>query len=285
MRVTPCALLLAVLACSLTVAQSGGPQFPMAVVTIFTNENGERIVVSAPSQPTSFALTEPTYLTLIRTHHYNRGRGATPGTISLRNSKGDTVGSWAAALNGTYYWTVEPRLVFPPDTYTIVDSQPATWSHNAKSGSRGFATVNGAFPAAAHKSRVQGLFRALPTAVQINKTVVPLRSLLPLFFAADDRGGYWSMSRPQVFVGETLELTYGYPRSKYSAYEVVLDPALKAAVRELPSVWDTPAQAENWKRVARWATLAPASGNIRIAAYGHLATPLLTIPVVIRPLP
>lgn len=285
MRVTPCVLLLAVFAGSLAVAQTGTPQFPMTVVTIFTNENGERILTTPPSQPTVFTLTEPTHLTLIRTHHYNRGRGATPGTIALRNSKGDTVGSWAAVLTSTYYWTVQPRLVFPADTYTIVDSQPATWSQNTRSGGRGFATVNGAFPAAADKSRVQSLFRALPTAIQVNKTVVPLRSLLPLFFAADNRGGYWSMSRPQVFVGENLELTYGYLRSKYSAYEVVLDPALKAAVRELPSVYDTPAQTENWRRIARWTTLAPASGNIRIAAYGHLATPLLTIPVVIRPLP
>jgi hypothetical protein len=35
------------------------------------------------------------------------------------------------------YWTVYLNVTLPAGTYTVIDSDPATWSHNAESSNRG----------------------------------------------------------------------------------------------------------------------------------------------------
>lgn len=40
-------------------------------------------------------------------------------------------------------WHVYTYQEIPAGTYTVVDSNPSTWSHNSGSGGRGFATVKG----------------------------------------------------------------------------------------------------------------------------------------------
>ena len=41
------------------------------------------------------------------------------------------------------YWYVEPLETIPAGEYKVVDSDPATWSHNSTSGSRGFTLIAG----------------------------------------------------------------------------------------------------------------------------------------------
>ena len=41
------------------------------------------------------------------------------------------------------YWVAEPMLEIKAGSYTVIDSDPATWSHNSGSGNAGFTLVNG----------------------------------------------------------------------------------------------------------------------------------------------
>ncbi|OPX76460.1 MAG: hypothetical protein A4E44_00656 [Methanosaeta sp. PtaB.Bin018] len=104
-------------------------------------------VYNAPTVPTIFTLESSMKITKIRTYHWNSGQGMTPGSISLRDSAGNTYGPWQAygepGMGGVpnAYWVVEPDVVLPPGTYEVVDSDPSTWSQNSETGGRGVAWV------------------------------------------------------------------------------------------------------------------------------------------------
>ncbi|NSW55765.1 MAG: hypothetical protein HPY44_07130 [Armatimonadetes bacterium] len=116
-------------------------------VTLFDNSNTVG-VQNGPSQPTVFSLDRPHGIALVRTYHWNSGKGATPGTLALRGADGAVYGPWQARGAGdqqrsNIMWVVEPKIVVPAGQYTVVDSDPSTWGANSASGGRGFAWVNG----------------------------------------------------------------------------------------------------------------------------------------------
>ena len=123
------------------------PAPPAAVVTLYDNSNTAG-VTSRPTKPTVFTLAKPAKLTYLRTYHYNSGAGAKPGTLAL-TSGGKTYGPWPATGTGAtggrlpIMWVVEPMVELPAGTYTVVDSDPATWSHNAQTGGAGITWVSG----------------------------------------------------------------------------------------------------------------------------------------------
>lgn len=88
-------------------------------------------------------------VTQISTYHYNKMKGAPPGTISLQSDSGETYGPWqttGAVGQGNVpnaFWVAKPDEEVPAGTYTIIDSNPGTWSQNAKSNGSGFATIQG----------------------------------------------------------------------------------------------------------------------------------------------
>jgi len=104
-------------------------------------------VQNGPTVPTTFSINGPHLVTYILNYHWNSAQGATPGTIALQDSNGKTYGPWQAtgtpgqggAPNAN--WEVSPNIVIPAGTYTIVDSDPATWSQNADSGGKGMGVV------------------------------------------------------------------------------------------------------------------------------------------------
>jgi|CXWL01.1.fsa_nt_gi hypothetical protein len=103
-------------------------------------------VTNGPISPTQFILTQATFITRIENYHYfNNGR--LPGTITLVNSKGQQFGPWyatgTAGQGGVQnaYWVVRPNITLPAGTYSVIDSDPATWSTNAQSANKGFTTV------------------------------------------------------------------------------------------------------------------------------------------------
>jgi len=105
---------------------------------------------SGPTVPTTFTISESWLVTGITTYHWNNGQGvAEPGTIGLRAVDGTTYGPWQAT--GTpgqgevpnAYWSVNPNIVVPPGTYTVLDSDPATWATNAETGGVGMAWGTG----------------------------------------------------------------------------------------------------------------------------------------------
>ena len=115
--------------------------------TIFNNWN-KGGVGNSPIAPTVFAIDTPLFVTYLNTYHYNFGRGARAGTIALRHEDGTVYGPWqsqgllsSGAPDGT--WEVRPNVVIKPGRYTVIDSNPNTWSQNAESRGRGFVDLRG----------------------------------------------------------------------------------------------------------------------------------------------
>ncbi|MFN3593946.1 MAG: hypothetical protein ACK4TK_04610 [Thiobacillaceae bacterium] len=106
-------------------------------------------VANGPNRPTTFTLAQAHRITLIRNYHWNSARGAKPGTIALRDASGRVWGPWQATGSPgqggvpNAYWTAHPNVVLPAGTYTVIDSDPASWAHNAESDYRGFVRVEG----------------------------------------------------------------------------------------------------------------------------------------------
>ena len=124
------------------------PLLPPAPVVIFDNTNKEG-VSNHPDKPTKFAISKPHIITFIRTYHWNNGKGSTPGKISLEHEDGTIYGPWIVTASSGHNdapnvnWFTRPNVTIPPGVYTVIDSEPKTWSKNAKSGGGGFALVQG----------------------------------------------------------------------------------------------------------------------------------------------
>ncbi|MBF2054495.1 MAG: hypothetical protein IGS03_13700 [Candidatus Sericytochromatia bacterium] len=113
-------------------------------------ENGNILAVqNTPISPTRFTLTRTTQLTYLETYHWNNAQGAPGGTLALLDSKGTYYGPWPVSTRPgqggvpNAYWYVELSLILPPETYTVVDSDTATWSHNNANGNQGMTLIKG----------------------------------------------------------------------------------------------------------------------------------------------
>jgi hypothetical protein len=116
---------------------------------IFNNENGMG-VQNSPTSPTVVTIKQAYKITVLRTYHWNNGRGTpAPGTIGLKDASGKMYGPWQASGSPgqggvpNAYWSTAPNIILPAGTYTVVDSNPATWSQNGNSGGKGFTAING----------------------------------------------------------------------------------------------------------------------------------------------
>jgi len=115
---------------------------------IFDNWN-KGSVDNNPTGSTSFTISEPQMITYIDTYHWNYGSGTEAGgTISLKKEAGETFGPWTVkAESGSgaanAWWRSYPDEVIPAGTYTIIDSEPETWSQNSGSNGCGFSKVEG----------------------------------------------------------------------------------------------------------------------------------------------
>jgi|WetSurMetagenome_2_1015567.scaffolds.fasta_scaffold14000_7 hypothetical protein len=114
-----------------------------AETAVLNNNNGVG-VSSGPKANTTFNITVGYNITLIQTYHYNGAQGKPAGTISLKNNTdGRQYGPWTATQVSKFYWVVKPQAKIAPGTYTVIDSDPASWSYNAQSGNAGFVIING----------------------------------------------------------------------------------------------------------------------------------------------
>lgn len=106
-------------------------------------------VESVPLKPTRFTLYDSRTITSIRTFHWNEGRGALPGSIALQGKNKRLIGPWTAVAidDGqglvNAYWEVKPNIVLDAGTYTVLDSEPGTWSRNPAKGDMGIVRVMG----------------------------------------------------------------------------------------------------------------------------------------------
>lgn len=103
---------------------------------------------TVPSSPTMFTIHEPVFVTYLDTYHYFN-RGKKPGTIALRHEDGTMYGPWRTTgimgqgkvPNAT--WVCNPNVEIKAGTYTVIDSDPKTWSYNYESQGAGFAIIKG----------------------------------------------------------------------------------------------------------------------------------------------
>ncbi len=120
---------------------------PAAAQEIFNNGNIYGVYEGGRSPRVQ--ITQDVVITEISTYHYNQMKGATPGTIGLKGDDGTVYGPWqTTGLMGqgdvpNATWIAKPDAPVPAGTYTIVDSDPATWSQNDKSNGFGFAGIKG----------------------------------------------------------------------------------------------------------------------------------------------
>jgi hypothetical protein len=123
------------------------------------NNTNTGAVSNNPAGKSAFGLTCNAHITQLVTYHWNGGRGAKPGTISLQsNQTGKIYGPFAA--QGTpgsnnapnVNWVANVSLDLPggkgltglaTQSYIVIDSDNATWSMDAGSGYRGFVIVRG----------------------------------------------------------------------------------------------------------------------------------------------
>jgi hypothetical protein len=117
----------------------------------FLNNMNTGGVGNNPSAPTMFTVNAPVVVNYIQTYHWNYGQGAQAGRVSLRAQNGQVYGPFnTAATSGhagrqNVNWVASSiAIALPAGTYTVVDSDPGTWSQNAQSQGRGFAIVRGA---------------------------------------------------------------------------------------------------------------------------------------------
>jgi tetratricopeptide (TPR) repeat protein len=116
--------------------------------TIFDSWN-KGSVDNNPTGSTSFTIFEPHMITYIDTYHWNYGQGTSSGgTISLKKEDGETFGPWTVTAESgsgaaNAWWISHPDMVIPAGTYSIIDSEPETWSKNSESNDCGFSKVEG----------------------------------------------------------------------------------------------------------------------------------------------
>jgi regulator of replication initiation timing len=116
---------------------------------LFDNGNPQS-VQNTPTAQTIVTISSPQLITRITTYHFNHGKGDnTAGSLALKDEKGRIYCPWkklAKNPDGTSplrYWTVTPMVVVPAGKYQVVDSNPATWSHNSISKGMGITWVEG----------------------------------------------------------------------------------------------------------------------------------------------
>lgn len=113
-------------------------------------DNGNILAVfNQPTAASQFTLAQATKITFLQTYHWNNAQGSPGGTIGLRDSSGKLYGPWSVKTRPgqggvpNAYWYTEPNVVLPAGTYTVVDSEPATWAQNSANGGQGMTQVRG----------------------------------------------------------------------------------------------------------------------------------------------
>lgn len=113
---------------------------------IFNNAN-VYTVQNKPTNPTVFTIDRPRTITFVRNYHYNNN-GVLPGTISFKHTDGTIYGPWqcvGGVGQGSVenaFWICYPFIQIKAGTYTVIDSDPDTWSHNIESNNCGFTRID-----------------------------------------------------------------------------------------------------------------------------------------------
>ena len=119
---------------------------PINDEAIFDNQNIGGVRTGNPTTLTAFTITAERLITYVHNYHYFNG-GILPGTISFKHSDGTVYGPWQTwGIVGqggvaNAYWVCHPVTKIKAGDYTVIDSDPATWSNNSGSDNRGFTLI------------------------------------------------------------------------------------------------------------------------------------------------
>lgn len=133
-----------------TGATATTPSVEPTVASVKLLEIGNVYGIKQGAKAPTFTLAKPATVTEILDYHYIGGGGPTPGTIGLKDTKtGKVYGPWkSVGLDGqggvkNAFWDAKMSELIPAGAYTVVDSDPSTWSTNDRAKGLGFVTVLG----------------------------------------------------------------------------------------------------------------------------------------------
>lgn len=140
-------LMVVVLLTILTIGCSDNEQVALETGLLWTNNNIGG-VQNGPTNPTVITLEQDAMVVAVMNYHYFNN-GVKPGTISLVGEDGTTYGPWQSKGRmgqgdvENAYWDTFPNIKLKAGDYKVIDSDPATWSHNEESENKGFTEVRG----------------------------------------------------------------------------------------------------------------------------------------------
>lgn len=105
--------------------------------------NGNDYGVANGGKSPAFKLSSAAKITFIMTYHWNSGRGANAGTITLIGEDGKKYGPWQVTVNNKVYWEIRPNITLPAGSYKVIDSDPTTWAQNSGSSGYGMVRIRG----------------------------------------------------------------------------------------------------------------------------------------------
>lgn len=178
---------------------------------------------NGPTAATTFTIYEAWLITAITNYHWNGGSGAPGGTIGLQDAGGRVYGPWSVRTTSgsgrpNVNWIANPGVVIPAGTYTVLDSDRSTWSHNSESGGRGFSDVRGTPVGAGTAPAPSPMPSPTPApgpAPAPRPTPVPAPSPSP----GGGAGGEWVLVRTEPSVG-SFHREPPHPDLKYTIQAV-----------------------------------------------------------------
>jgi hypothetical protein len=141
-------LTLGIMLCLVSIIPSMADTDFQGTVYQWANWNAADVQNGPPTEDTTFTIGDSVVVTYLDSYHWNNGKGVdSPGTITLKNDDGTKYGPFrmkglngqGGALNVIWSKTLDSEeFVLKPGTYTIIDSDPATWASNSGSNGAGF---------------------------------------------------------------------------------------------------------------------------------------------------
>lgn len=113
------------------------------VIEIF--KIGNDLAVQNEGQNATVILENDYFVTELWTYHWNDGAGFSAGAMEMIHENGTVYGPWMAELYNGVYWVTKPNQILPAGNYTVVDSDPFTWSQNSGTNGQGMTWMNGIF--------------------------------------------------------------------------------------------------------------------------------------------
>jgi hypothetical protein len=122
---------------------------PVAPVQLYAIGNSDSVSPGATAL-SQFTISwgSPTILSL-KTYHIVPDGLKSTGQVGLRTSAGKVYGPWPTTGSpgpggeANAFWTANVDLMLPPDTYTVTDSDPSSWSANEGTGGAGMFSLTG----------------------------------------------------------------------------------------------------------------------------------------------